>query len=273
MLTTVNLTPRIGTEITADRRALLDGSVAAELRRLLEARGVLVFREFNLSQDEQVAFTKTLGALDEPGGQKVMKVSLNREEQKDTPHMVEYLQGSFYWHIDGSTDDVPALASLLTCRRLSESGGQTEFANTYAAYDDLPEDEKKALAKVRVVHSLEAAQRYVRPEPSIAELQAWRRRPAKTHPLIWTHQSGRKSLVLGATASHVEGMDREEGTALLCRLREWATQRQFVYQHEWTVGDLVIWDNTGVMHRVLPYPLESARLMTRTSLLGEEAVA
>jgi alpha-ketoglutarate-dependent taurine dioxygenase len=79
--------------------------------------------------------------------------------------------------------------------------------------------------------------------------------------------------VLGATASHVEGMDREEGTALLCRLREWATQRQFVYQHEWTVGDLVIWDNTGVMHRVLPYPLESARLMTRTSLLGEEAVA
>jgi alpha-ketoglutarate-dependent taurine dioxygenase len=273
MFTTVELTPRIGSEIRTDRKTLLEGVAAAEIRRLLEERGVLVFRELGLTEEEQIAFSKTLGGLDQPGGRKVMKISLDREEQKDSPGLVEYLQGSFYWHIDGATDDVPALATLLTGRRLSETGGQTEFANTYAAYEALPEAEKEALAKVQVVHAFEAAQRYVKPEPSYDELMGWRRRPPKTHPLIWTHRSGRKSLVLGATASHVEGMSREEGAALLCRLRDWATQPQFVYQHRWAIGDLLIWDNTGTMHRVTPYPLDSGRLMTRTSLLGEEAVA
>jgi alpha-ketoglutarate-dependent taurine dioxygenase len=79
--------------------------------------------------------------------------------------------------------------------------------------------------------------------------------------------------VLGATASHIEGMSLEEGRALLCRIREWTTQPQFVYQHHWHVGDLVIWDNTGVMHRVQPYPLDSGRMMHRTTLVGEEALA
>jgi alpha-ketoglutarate-dependent taurine dioxygenase len=273
MFTTVELTPRIGSEIRTDRKTLLEGVAAAEIRRLLEERGVLVFRELGLTEEEQIAFSKTLGGLDQPGGRKVMKISLDREEQKDSPGLVEYLQGSFYWHIDGATDDTPALATLLTCRRLSDTGGLTEFANTYAAYDALPEAEKEALAGVRVVHAFEAAQRYVKPEPSYAELMGWRGRPPKSHPLIWTHRSGRKSLILGATASHVEGMDREEGAALLCRLRDWATQPQFVYQHRWAIGDLLIWDNTGTMHRVTPYPLDSGRLMTRTSLLGEEAVA
>jgi len=273
MLTTINLTPRIGAEVRTDRKTLLEGSAAGEIRERLEERGVLVFRDVNFSDEDQLAFSQTLGALDTPGGKTMTKISLDKEEQKEAPYMVDYLRGSFYWHIDGSTDDVPAFATLLTARRLSETGGHTEFANTYAAYDELPEAEKEALAHVRVVHSLEAAQRYVSPEPSYAELQSWRARPAKTHPLIWTHRSGRKSLVLGATASHVEGMDREEGTALLCRLRDWATQPQFVCQHQWTLGDLLIWDNTGTMHRVTEYPLGSPRLMHRTSLLGEEAIA
>jgi alpha-ketoglutarate-dependent taurine dioxygenase len=82
--------------------------------------------------------------------------------------------------------------------------------------------------------------------------------------------SGRKSLVLGATASHVEGMEPDESQELLNHLMEQATQPHLVYQHEWQVGDLVIWDNTGTMHRVVPYSADSGRMMHRTTLVGEE---
>ncbi len=268
-LTVINHTPRIGTEIKADRETLLGGSEAKEIRHLLEERGVLIFRNFNFSDGEQLAFSKTLGEVLPQGEKGIFKITLDKNENAGA----EYLKGSFYWHIDGATDDVPNRAALLNARRLSATGGQTEFANTYAAYADLPESEKKSLEKLRVVHCFENAQRMVNPEPSYAELQMWQLKTPKTHPLVWKHRSGRKSLVLGATASHIEGMSLEEGRALLCRLLEWATQRQFVYQHQWTPGDLLMWDNTGTMHRVLPYPLDSGRLMHRTTLVGEEALA
>jgi alpha-ketoglutarate-dependent taurine dioxygenase len=90
--------------------------------------------------------------------------------------------------------------------------------------------------------------------------------------MVWTHQSGRKSLLLGATADYVIGLSVEESRALLARLRDWATQPQYVYRHEWELGDLLIWDNTGTMHRALPYPVESGRLMHRTILAGEESL-
>jgi alpha-ketoglutarate-dependent taurine dioxygenase len=275
MLETTDLTPCIGTEIKTDRQTLLSGAPAAEIRRLLEARGVLVFRKLHLTDQEQLAFGKTLGDLVLQGGEDIFKVTLDRKELRaDKAYLADYLRGAFFWHIDGSADDVPTRASLLTARRLSDTGGETQFANTYAAYEALPEEEKRALEKVRVVHSIEASQRYVRPEPSYEELMGWRRRyPKKLHPLVWTHQSGRKSLVLGSTASYVEGMSLEDGQALLCRLRDWATQPQFVYQHEWTLGDLVIWDNTGTMHRATPYPVDSGRLMSRVTLAGEERLA
>jgi len=275
MLTTVHLTPRIGTEIRLDRCALLNGSKAGEIRKLLEERGVLVFRQLHLTDAEQLALTSTLGELADQNGAKMMKVTLDKSEMgPDKAYLAEYLKGAFYWHIDKSVADVPSLASLLTARRLSQTGGQTEFANTYAAWEDLPDAEKHALANLKIVHTIEASQRYVNPEPGYAELKGWQERyKPKTHPLVWTHRSGRKSLILGSTTARVDSMNIEEGNLLLCRLREWATQPQFVYRHEWTPGDLVIWDNTGTMHRVLPYPLDSGRLMHRTVLEGEEPIA
>jgi alpha-ketoglutarate-dependent taurine dioxygenase len=95
----------------------------------------------------------------------------------------------------------------------------------------------------------------------------------RSHPLVWAHASGRKSLVLGATAAYVEGLAPDDSRALLDRLQAWATQPQYVYEHEWSVGDLVIWDNTGTMHRVIPYAADSGRLMHRTTLVGEEPLA
>jgi alpha-ketoglutarate-dependent taurine dioxygenase len=92
-------------------------------------------------------------------------------------------------------------------------------------------------------------------------------------PLVWTHRSGRKSLVLGCTAHRVLGVDAMESARILAGLREWSTQERFSYSHEWKEGDLVMWDNTGTMHRAEPYDLTSGRLLHRTKLQGEEPFA
>ncbi|MCI4589466.1 TauD/TfdA family dioxygenase [Sphingobium sp. BYY-5] len=261
-----DLAPRIGSEITADVDMLMSGACSARIRSMLEERGVIAIRGIHLTDEQQIDFTKTLGSIAE---EKTFKITMDPRENP----VAEYIKGAFYWHIDGTMGDVPIFASLMSSRRLSDTGGQTEFSNTYAAYDDLPESEKKALEKLKIVHMFEVAQRYVQPEPSHALLQSWQQFQPSRLPLVWTHRSGRKSLVLGSTASHVEGMDLREGWALLTRLRDYATQPQFVYRHEWTLGDLVIWDNTGTMHRALPYAMDSGRLMHRTTLAGEEPFA
>lgn len=265
-LAVTHLTSKIGSELKGDADALVAGEFSAEVRALLEERGVVVFRQINLSDKQQIAFTKTLGPIVDAD---VFKISM---DPKVNP-VAEYVKGAFYWHIDGTMAEVPVFASIMSGRRLAPIGGQTEFSNTYAAWDDLPDPEKAALEKLRVVHMFEVSQRYVNPEPSYKDLQAWQAFQPNTLPLVWTHKSGRKSLVLGSTASHVEGMDQREGWALLTRLRDYATQPQFVYRHEWTLGDMVIWDNTGTMHRAMPYALDSGRLMHRTTIQGDEPFA
>jgi alpha-ketoglutarate-dependent taurine dioxygenase len=265
----IDLTPRIGTEIQTDVDTLLSGKLSGEIRALLEQRGVIAFRELNLTDMQQVAFTKTLGNIVEASQGSVTKITMDPTENDKAG----YLRGAFFWHIDGTMQQIPILASIMSGRRLSPSGGETEFCNTYAAYDDLPEHEKTEFDQLRVVHTLESTQRYVYPEPTLEMLQGWQRYADNELPLVWKHRSGRKSLVIGSTASHVVDMDRRASSALLCRLREWATQPKFVYQHKWTVGDLVIWDNTGTMHRATAYPLDSGRMMHRTTLQGEESFA
>jgi len=268
-LETIDLSPRIGTEIQIGADDLLSGEYADQIRAVLEQRGLVLFRQVNLDDRQQVAFARTLGDVVEQGVDNIYKVTLD----KRVTATADYLLGTFLWHIDGTTDEIPSRASLLSARVLSESGGQTEWANTYAAYEDLPQEQKDAIEGLRVMHSAETIERAARSDFTEADVVHWRTRPVRSHPLVWTHQSGSKSLVLGATASHVEGMDPEESRALLDRLLTWATQDQFVHQHEWHVGDLVIWDNTGTMHRVIPYSAASGRLMHRTTLVGEEPLA
>ena len=267
--TATPLSPRIATQIDSDAASLTSGRHAKEIRALLEQRGALVFRRANLTDEQQLTFARTLGGVIEQGNKGIFKVTLDTKENA----MADYLRGTVLWHIDGFGDDVPTLASMLSARRLSAVGGQTEFANTYAAFEDLPATRRQELQKLRVVHTMVATQRDVFPNPTPAQQAAWARFADKTHPLVWTHRSGRKSLVLGSSASHVVGMSMDEGRALLDELLAWATQPKFVYRHEWSIGDLVIWDNTGCMHRVAAYPADSGRMMHRTTLVGEEAIA
>ena len=265
----VDLRDRIGSEIRADVRTLLTPSAAAEVRRLLVLRGVLVFKELHLTDEQQVTLARLLGRLREEGEQGIFKITLDRQANRSA----DYLKGSFLWHMDGTHDDVPIFASLLSGRVLSATGGQTEFANSYAAYEALPQETKVRIKDLKVVHSVEVSMRRAGVEPTQRNLEVWRHFAEKVQNLVWTHESGKKSLVIGCHASHVVGMDVEEGQKLLQQLLDWTTQPRFVYRHEWSVGDLLIWDNTGVLHRAEPYPVDSRRMMHRTTLLGEEAFA
>lgn len=269
-LTAMPLTPRIGSEILADVDTLLGGAHAGEIRRLLEERGVLVFRGVHFTDDQQLAFARMLGKIHGESPTGILKVSADKSVNPN-PAMAEYQRSSVYWHFDGFGDEVPMLATMLNPRGLARTGGQTEVANAYAAYDDLPDEDKRMIENLHAVHSFETMMRVVVPWPTYAELSGWQsKRQPRTQPVVWHHRSGRKSLVLGASASHIEGMSLPEGRALLCRLCEWATQPQYVYRHEWKMGDLLIWSNTGTLHRALPYALDSGRIMHRTTLVGEE---
>jgi alpha-ketoglutarate-dependent taurine dioxygenase len=271
------LSPRIGARAALTPDELLHPAFATECLEALERFGVLVFPQANLTDEQQVTFSSRLGELMPQGAPKadgsrelVFKVTLDPKKNE----AAEYLKGTIYWHLDGATDDVPAKATLLTGRRLSAVGGQTEFCNTYAAYDDLPENEQRYFESLRVLHSLEAANRLTTKSPTAEQLAIWRRRgSSKEHPLVWRHRSGRKSLVLGATVEKILGMSDEQGHALLEKLTAHCTRPEIVYSHEWTVGDLVVWDNCGTLHRVIPYDPASGRMMHRTTLHGVEAIA
>ncbi|MCP3812067.1 TauD/TfdA family dioxygenase, partial [Mycobacteriaceae bacterium Msp059] len=134
------------------------------------------------------------------------------------------------------------------------------------------EAEKERYGALRVVHSLEASQRRVYPDPTPEQRQRWAARPTHQNPLVWTHRNGRKSLVLGASADYIAGMDLDEGRALLAELLAHATTPDKVYRHKWSIGDTVIWDNQGVLHRAAPYEPNSPRHMLRTTVLGDEPI-
>jgi alpha-ketoglutarate-dependent taurine dioxygenase len=273
VLTTEKLGPTVGAAVVDidPERLLQDASLPQWILGALDTHGALVFRGLHIDDATQVAFSKRLGrvvVLGRGENPEIFRVTLDPAKNP----AAEYLRGTFDWHIDGCTDDVPIMATLLSAHAVAESGGETEFSSTYAAYDDLSDEEKERYLSLRVVHTIEASQRLVNSDPSPEEVAIWRTRPSKEHPLVWTHQSGRRSLVLGATASHVVGLDHDEGRALLADLLARSTTPERIYRHEWEVGDLVIWDNRGVLHRACPYDAASPRDMHRTTLHGDEPI-
>lgn len=201
--------PKIGSRVLNSKEELLSGVLADQLNDLLEQRGVLVFPEVHFTDEEQIAFTNSLGgnAL-EVRGEEVFKISLDRAINREA---VEYLKGSLFWHIDGTMNKAPIRGSVLASKVLPTWGGNTEFANTYAAYDDLPEDTKRKIDDLRVIYSMWVSQLYHTPEPTLAQLKDWQSRGHEVElPLVWKHSSGRKSLVLGNTAERVVGVGSME---------------------------------------------------------------
>ena len=278
LLTINKLTTSVGVEvmgIDADR-LVADQMIAEAVLDALKENGVLVFRRLHLNPEAQVAFCRRLGAVDYssdghhsvPG---IYPITLNPSKNSSAA----YLRATFDWHIDGCTplgDEYPQKATVLSAMQVAVRGGETEFASSYAAYDALNADEKQRYGSLKVIHSLEASQRRVTPDPTAEQLARWRSRRTHEHPLVWTHHSGRRSMVLGASADYIVGMDIDEGRALLAELLDRATAPDKVYSHRWSIGDTVIWDNRGVLHRAAAYDTDSPREMLRTTVLGDEPI-
>lgn len=266
-------TPTVGAEvldIDVDR-LLTDPDLPMAVLEAVEEHGALLFRQLHLEDEAQANFFSKLGEVVKFPNYtppEVMVISLD----PDNPNAA-YFKANVQWHIDGTIDQsMPAKASILTAHRVSPEGGETEFVSTYAAYDALSDDEKERFSNLRVFHSMEAVQRGITPDPTPEQLANWKQRGGTELPLVWTHDSGRKSLVLGATADYVVGMDLEQGRALLKDLLERATRPELVFEHTWEVGDTVMWDNTGTLHRAMPFDPASRREMHRTTIVGTEAI-
>ncbi|MGH8764936.1 MAG: TauD/TfdA dioxygenase family protein, partial [Burkholderiales bacterium] len=168
------------------------------------------------------------------------------------------------WHSDSSFQKPAARYSMLHAVTIPDKGGETEFADLRAAYDGLPEDLKQEIAGLEAEHYV-LHSRFMLGDTGYSEEQK-KAIPPAVWPLVRTHAgSQRKLLWVGIHATHIVGMTVPEGRMLLMDLMEHATQRQFVYQHHWQVGDLVMWDNRAVLHRGRRFDLSQRREMRRAT--------
>ena len=274
------ITPDFGARVLIGAGRILDDGIPERCLGLLDQYGVLVFPRICVSDETQVAFSNRLGKMqgsrlrstadttaDNLG---IYPVTLDPGRAK----FIDYIHSNEHWHMDGTTYEIPPKATNLKCEVPPGSGGDTEFANLFAAYDDLPHAKKSQLENLRVAHSAEAANSRFFSNPSEEDLQRWRKDgPPREQPLVWRQADGRKSLVIGSTADHVVGMGREAGRALLDELLAWCTQPRYCYRHTWQKGDMVVWNNGGLLHRAHHYTVDSGRLMHRTTIMGTEAIA
>jgi alpha-ketoglutarate-dependent taurine dioxygenase len=191
------LKPRVGSELKIDTYSLLSGTCGGDIRNLLVERGVLVVRGADMTEAQHRAFARSLGDLrlgsvKKEGEEGLMKVTF---DQKVNPDYARFFFGTQLWHMDGTYEEHPPFASILVPRVLSTTGGHTEFANTYAAFEDLPESERRWLETLKVVHTMQAALFPAKRDCTPEEFALWCSYPNRTHPLVWHHKSGRKSLV------------------------------------------------------------------------------
>jgi alpha-ketoglutarate-dependent 2,4-dichlorophenoxyacetate dioxygenase len=248
----------------------------------MDKYAVLVFHGQKITDDEQMAFTRNFGAIEEARNVSVLKPEevrlvtgmndVSNLDKDGRPRARDDRQrlfglGNSLWHSDSSFKPTPAKYSILSARIVNPKGGNTEFADMRAAYDALDDDTKREIEDLVCEHSLLVSRGSLGFEVTEEERRGFsvaRQRLVRTHPV-----SGRKSLYLSSHAGSILGMPTPEARLLLRDLVEHATQPQFVYVHKWAVHDLVIWDNRQTMHRVRRYDESQPRDMRRTTVAGD----
>ena len=232
---------------------------------------LLVFRDQKLTKPEQIAFTEQFGTLE--------RHTKFNKGLDDFPlvHVVSNLNDegkpsgtvkSTLWHSDKSFRPEPSMATILHTIIMPPDGGDTVFANMYAAYEALPDSEKEFLKGKKVIHSWELSRENI---GRVLSDEEKRDAPPNAHPLARVHpETGRTSLFLGMHASHIEGMPFDEGRAKILELEAHATKPEFTFRHTWRMGDMLMWDNRCLLHRADPNFDAAAfpRVLHRTCLRG-----
>ena len=278
------LHPHLGAEIGGlDLSKPVPPDVFGEIEAALNRHAVLIFPDQPVTDDQQLAFSRLFGPLETNpiyAGEKRRRLSRaelsdisnldpdGRIMALDNPRRMFNL-GNQLWHTDSSFKYVPARASLLSAREVPPQGGETEFADLRAAYDALPAEKKGKLEGLVAEHSIFHSRSILGFSDFHDDVR--RELPPAPQCVVRTHAgSGRKTLYLASHASHIIGWPIEEGRRLIEELIAFATQPQFVYQHRWRRGDLVMWDNRCTMHRGRPYDEKRyRRVMHRTTVSDE----
>jgi alpha-ketoglutarate-dependent taurine dioxygenase len=254
----------------------LDPKTISELRAVWAEHGILVFRRQSLSEDELADFCSNFGPLEltvrtdwaSPVRPEVGIISnLKDGEGKAIGGLGD---GELQWHSDQSYMMNPATGALLYAVEIAHEGGTTFWANLAAAYAALPEGLRRAVEGRHAIFSYSKRLAGYKEEKDrkISE-EAKRKTPDVVHSLVHVHPvTGRKALYLDPTTmTGIVGMDQVSGLALIEELTAFATQRQFVYQHDWQVGDTLLWDNGFLLHRRDPFPATERRLMKRMTIV------
>src|SRR4051794_18810065 len=265
-------------------RAPLSRSDVEAIEAGMDRYAVLVFHDQNISDEQQIAFSRNFGEIENSAGGNVIKPHEKRLHplMNDVSNLGEdhrplarddrrrmFNLGNQLWHSDSSFRAIPAKYSILSGRIVSTEGGNTEFAEMRAAYDALDEATKKEIENLICEHSLinsRGTLGFTELTPDeIAMFRPVRQRLVRTHPV-----TGRKSLYLSSHAGSIVGWPVPEARAFLRDLNEHATQPAFVYAHKWRRFDLVMWDNRQTMHRVRRFDDTQVRDMRRTTVEGDD---
>ena len=274
------LTPNLGAEISGIELSTDMGEAAfrAVYQAFLRYQ-VLLFPPQDLPPGDQVAFARRFGEVQvhvmnqyhADGHPELYRLS-NLDEQ-GRPNGRHPDKGTLAWHTDGSWRRVTGQATIIYGEIVSETGGETHFADMYGAYERLSPSWKKRIANLRAVHNLDFSRTRRHGEEPMTEEQK-KAVPPVDHPIVRTHpETGRKCLFLGDHAESVVGMPYDEGRELIDELNELAIHRDLTWEHRWTAGELIVWDNRCTMHRATPYDAATqGRVVRRCTVLGEVPV-
>ena len=255
----------------------------AALEAGMDRYAVLVYHDQAITDEQQMAFSVSFGPLEDARGGNITKdedrrlqVGMNdvsnlgkdgRPMERDSRQRAFNL-GNMLWHSDSSYRPIPAKYSILSARVVNPVGGNTEYADMRAAYDALDGAVKAEIEDLVCEHSLMYSRGSLGMLDYSDEERAMftpvRQRLVRAHPV-----TGRPSLYLSSHAGTILGMPVAEARILLRDLNEHATQPKFVYAHRWRLGDIVMWDNRQVMHRVRRYDDNQPRDMRRTTVAGD----
>lgn len=273
-LQTRPLSPALGAEIIGvDLRQGMDERVTAQVREIWHENLVILLRDQHLSEEDEVRFAERFGTpavihtkqfmQKHPA---VMLISNIREDGKPIGALPD---GEMHFHSDQCYQERPAMASMLYAIEVPSKDGNTLFANAYAAYETLPEAIKRRIEGRRALNAYDYDTAATKRGTKVADGV-----PTYVHPVVRTHPAtDRKALYVNRLMTvRIEDMPEEESTELLDFLFDHQEQRQFIYEHVWRVGDILMWDNPCTLHARTDFSASERRLMRRVTILGEKPV-
>jgi alpha-ketoglutarate-dependent taurine dioxygenase len=266
----------LGAIVTGVRLAGLDDATWRDIEDAFHEHAVLVFPDQHLTADEQRSFGRRFGELEDlgygPGYTPIANTHRDGGVRDADDPVLTILRGNEGWHTDSSYMPLAAKASMLSAHVVPSHGGHTEWADMRAAYDALPEETKQLIAGLSAHHSYIYSQAKMGEKVVVGSRYGFHDGPAPLRPLVKRHPTtGRPSLFIGRHAYGIPGMDEDESESLLATLLEDACQPPRLYEHDWAVGDLVVWDNRCVLHRVQPWDWDQPRVMLHTRISGDPA--